>query len=181
MQADTVPFPVVHLVAGSTGAGKTTYAIALAEKARAMRFSIDEWMGQLFWMDSPQPIRYDWAIERVARCEDAIFANVRRLAALGIPSVLDLGFTKAEQRGKFYRLARAHGIPVVLHFLDIPAEERWRRVIERNRGKGETFAMEVDRGMFEFMEGLWEPPSDEEIEAAAGIRIRDRAVDIQAA
>ncbi len=44
--------PRVHLIAGSTGAGKTTYARALAEQVGGVRFSIDEWMTALFWMDS---------------------------------------------------------------------------------------------------------------------------------
>ena len=48
-----------------------------------------------------------------------------------------------------------------LHVLDIPAEVRWQRVCERNRG-GETFSFEVTREMFDFMEARWELPSVEE-------------------
>jgi len=165
--------PIVHIVAGSTGAGKTTYSMSLAEKEGGIRFSIDEWMGKLFWMDSPQPIQYEWAIERINRCEEMIFSNVRQLAARGISSVLDLGFTKAEHREKFRVLAREHSIAFKLHFLDIPSDVRWQRVIERNTNKGETFVMDVDRGMFDFMESIWEPPTDAELEASAGVRIRE--------
>jgi len=39
---------LIHLVCGSTGAGKTTYARALSERIGAVRFSIDEWMTALF-------------------------------------------------------------------------------------------------------------------------------------
>ena len=173
MPSQSESHPIVHIVAGSTGAGKTTYSIALAQQDQAVRFSIDEWMGKLFWMDSPQPIQYEWAIERINRCEEMIFSNVRQLAALGTSSVLDLGFTKAGHREKFYELARKHSIPFKLHFLDIPADERWQRVIERNTKKGDTFVMEVDRGMFDFMEGIWEPPAGNEIETGACVHVRD--------
>ena len=40
---------LIHLICGSTGAGKTTYALELAERIGAVRFSIDEWMTALFW------------------------------------------------------------------------------------------------------------------------------------
>ena len=44
---------LIHLIWGSTGAAKTTYALQLAPELGAIRFSIDEWMAALFWMDSP--------------------------------------------------------------------------------------------------------------------------------
>ena len=39
---------IIYLICGSTGAGKTTYAIRLSETVGAVRFSIDEWMAALF-------------------------------------------------------------------------------------------------------------------------------------
>ena len=59
----------IHLVAGSTGAGKTTYALALAAREGAVRLSIDEWMTALFGPDQPEPLRFEWMMERVKRCE----------------------------------------------------------------------------------------------------------------
>jgi predicted kinase len=47
---------LIHLISGSTGAGKTTYASQLSERLKGVRFSIDEWMAALFWMDTPQPL-----------------------------------------------------------------------------------------------------------------------------
>ena len=43
----------VHLVFGPQGAGKTTHARALAARIGGVRFSIDEWMAQLFAPDWP--------------------------------------------------------------------------------------------------------------------------------
>jgi predicted kinase len=160
----------LHLVCGATGAGKTTHAIALAEREGAVRFSIDEWMTRLFWADSPQPIRFDWAIERVNRCEGQIAEVALRLGALGVSSVLDLGFTRAEHRAKFEAIGRAAGLAVKLHLVDVDPEERWRRVQGRNADKGETYRLEVTREMFDFMEGMWEPPDDAEMARLRGVR-----------
>ena len=49
--------PLIHLICGSTGAGKTTYAKALAAKLGAVHFSIDQWMATLYWPDASTPHR----------------------------------------------------------------------------------------------------------------------------
>lgn len=154
---------LVHIVTGGTGAGKTHYSLALAEKLRGKRFSIDDWMTTLFWMDAPQPPSFEWAMDRIGRCEAQIRSEVRTLADLGIPSVLDLGFTKAEHREAFAHFAEEIGADAALHWVDVPADVRWARVQERNRERGVTYAMDVDRAMFEFMESEWEAPTAEEL------------------
>ncbi len=159
------------LVVGCTGAGKSTYARKLADELGALRFSIDEWMVALFWADSPQPIEFAWAMERVNRCEAQIFAMAQQAAARGLPALLDLGFTTTAHRDKFRALAEQAGLSAAVHFVDVPTDERWRRVEQRNAEKGETYSLCVDRGMFDFMEGLWEPPTEAEWSAAGGLRI----------
>lgn len=159
------------LVVGCTGAGKSSYARALADQLGALRFSIDEWMVALFWADSPQPIEFAWTMERVNRCEAQIFAIARQAATRGVPAVLDLGFTTKAHRDKFRDLGEQAGLSVAVHFVDVPADERWRRVEQRNAQQGETYSLTVDRGMFDFMEGLWEPPSEAEWRAAGCLRI----------
>ena len=44
--------PLLHMVCGGVGAGKTTYARKLADEIGGLRFSIDEWMTSLFGPDS---------------------------------------------------------------------------------------------------------------------------------
>ena len=163
--------PLLHLVCGPTGAGKTTHSLALAEDIGAVRFSIDEWMTALFWGDSPQPIDPEWAMARVERCYAQIWAVARQVATLGTPCVLDLGFTTMQSRQRFMELARAGGFLARLHFVDVPAEERWRRVERRNAQDGATRQLEfaVTREMFNFIESLWEPPSSAEMQACDGV------------
>ena len=159
------------LIVGSTGAGKTTYARRLADELGGVRFSIDEWMTALFWQDSPQPIEFEWTIERVRRCEAQIMATARQLVSRGVPCILDLGFTTREHRDRFRAFAAEAGLTAAVHFIDIPADERWLRVDRRNTERGETYAMQVDRQMFDFMEAMWEPPLETEWSADGGCRI----------
>lgn len=164
---------LIHLVCGSTGAGKTTYALELTARLNAVRFSIDEWMTTLFWMDTPQPISAAWAMERVERCNKQIWEVVRQATARGVPCVLDLGFSQAKDRADIVQLAHKAGLGVQLHFLDVPPAERWRRVEARNAQKGDTYQLNFDvtREMFEYVESLWEPPTPGEMAALAGVRI----------
>jgi predicted kinase len=163
---------LVHLICGSTGAGKTTYALALGDRLGAVRFSIDEWMSALFWMDSPQPLVPAWSMERVERCFAQIWSVALEVTARNVPCILDLGFPKAASRTRFAGLARDAGLSVQLHFIDVPAQERWRRVEARNAKKGRTYqlAFDVTREMFDFVETMWEPPTDAEMAACDGVR-----------
>jgi predicted kinase len=163
---------LIHLICGSTGAGKTTYASRLSDRLDGIRFSIDEWMAALFWMDTPQPLDPAWSLERVERCLAQIWSVALQVASRNVPCVLDLGFSRAQSRVKFADLAKAAGLSVQLHFIDVPVEERWRRVEARNARKGETYQLgfDVTREMFDFVEGLWEAPTQAEMLACSGIR-----------
>ena len=162
---------IVHLVAGSTGAGKTTYALELAAREGALRLSIDEWMTTLFGPDQPTPLQFEWMMERVNRCEAQMWAVALQAAALGAPIVVDCGLTRETHRSKWARLVAGAGLPVQLHHLDVDAEERWRRVQGRNAGRGPTYRLEVTREMFDFVETLWERPGDDELKSLNGRRV----------
>ena len=161
----------LHLICGSTGAGKTTYAISLADREAALRLSIDEWMVSLFGPDQPQQLDFGWMMERVNRCEQQMWAVTQQVARAGMSVIIDCGLTQAEHRSKWAELARSVGLPVRLHFLDIEAEKRWRRVQSRNLERGTTYRLEVTREMFDFVETLWEPPNAAEMQAMSGIRV----------
>jgi predicted kinase len=154
---------------GSTGAGKTTYSRKLASEISAVVYSIDNWMKAMFGADmpsEPQPSwfheNHEWYVERIARCEEMILELVKSRALLSQPSILDLGFSTKEHRKKFIDRLSSEGIAVRIQFLDVDAEERKQRVEKRNQEKGETFMMTVDDSLFDFMENLFEAPSEEE-------------------
>ena len=152
-----------HLLAGSTGAGKSTMARDLAQRMSAVRFSIDEWMSALYWMDCPLKNDLPWALDRIERCEAQMEAAAVQLAQIGVDAVFDLGFTQVAQRMAWLDRAKRAGVRCELHVLDVPQEIRWLRVRKRNRDESETFSFEVTREMFDFMEQRWELPDEEEL------------------
>lgn len=162
---------MLHFVCGSTGAGKTTFARRLAEETGGVFFPIDAWMSALFWMDAPDPIRPDWATERIERCRAIIWRTALDVARRGTPCLLEIGFTTHAVRARYATLAAEAGLPVRLHFLDVPAEERWRRVDARNREASDQLAFPVTRAMFDYVEGMWEPPSSDEMAACDGVHV----------
>jgi predicted kinase len=157
-----MPLATVHIVFGPQGAGKTTYSRTLAQESNATRFSIDEWMGELFGPDLARPIDFAWVMERVQRCERRIWATASEIAALGGTVVLDLGFMKVADRLRFVSLAQNAGVPTQLHFVSASHDVRRNRVVARNNSKGDTFAFEVTPAMFDFMEKHFEPPTEAE-------------------
>jgi predicted kinase len=167
------PDALINLICGSTGAGKTTYARELSARVGGVHFSIDEWMAALFWMDNPAPTDPAWAMECVERCMRQIWATAREVAARGVPCILDFGFGMADLRARFAGLAREAGLSLQLHVLDVSADERWRRVQQRNAEGSGQLAFAITREMFDFVETMWQPPTAAEMVAMNGITVRE--------
>lgn len=153
--------PVV-LVTGGTGAGKSTYARALAKERGGLHFAIDDWVRQLYGADKPADAGFDWYMERIARIEEQMRAVAAQALSAGVPVIFDLGFTERAHRERFIAWARERGAAACICLVDVEPGERWRRVEQRNRERGATFALEVTREMFDFMEARFEPPSVDE-------------------
>lgn len=156
---------MIYLVVGATGAGKTTYANSFKKKKNTLVFSIDSWMKVLFWPDMPEIVddqwfyeNHHWYIERINRCEEQIWQVVSQAGDSNCDVVLDLGFATEAHRRKMVERAKTENIPCEIHFLNIDAGTRWARVEQRNRQQAETYVMPVSRGMFDFIESIFEPP-----------------------
>ena len=155
-----------HIVFGTQGAGKTSYSRKLAASENAVRFSIDEWMIELFGPDMPKSLSLSWIMPRVQRCEAKIWSIASQIGGAGGSVVLDLGFMRIEDRRRFAALASESGMASQLHFVDAPHATRRTRVSTRNQERGETFAFEVTPGMFDFMETRFESPTATELAGA---------------
>lgn len=159
----------IHLICGATGAGKSTYSAGLATDIRGVRFSIDEWMQQLHNADKPDEMRFEWFYERVQRNCAQMRAIAEQLCEIDVPAVFDCGLTNAAERTIFADWAEEKGYSVQLYFVDVPADIRWNRVQKRNAEQAETFQFEVTRYMFDFIESIWEPPTDAEMRRMSGV------------
>jgi predicted kinase len=108
----------LHVIFGPCGAGKTTYANAFARREKAVAFILDDWMARMFGADMPEPIQYDWMIERVGRCEAQIWATAAGVLAAGTPVILDIGLMRKADRARVRDIAEATGLPLHFHFVD---------------------------------------------------------------
>jgi predicted kinase len=158
--------PTVHLICGSTGAGKTTYASALGDRVGGVRFSTDEWMTNLFLADRPEPLTFAWAIERTVRCESQMWAVASQLLARRIDVIFDVGLSKREHRERFRTRAAQAGAACKLHYLDVDAETRRERVRRRNDQVSRVAPFVVTDEMFDWMERWFEAPDDDELYGA---------------
>lgn len=77
---------MVTLVCGPTGAGKTIWAIEHVARCGSLRFSIDEWMAELFAADRGEP-QLAWMLERIARCETVIWSLCTQALRRGVDVV----------------------------------------------------------------------------------------------
>jgi predicted kinase len=156
----------LHVIFGPSGAGKTTYAHTFARREKAVAFILDDWMARLYGPDMPEPLEYDWMIERVGRCEAQIWSVAAGVIAAGTSVILDIGLMRRADRARVRQIAEATGLPLQFHFVTATQEVRRARVLDRNVVRGESFAIEVSPDMFDFIEGVYEPPEPEELNGA---------------
>jgi predicted kinase len=161
----TLP-PTLHVIFGPSGAGKTTYAMAFARREKVVPFVLDQWLANLFAPDMPDPIEYEWMIERVQRVEQQIWSTAAGCLAAGTSVILDIGLMTRADRARVREIAEGAELPIQWHFVTASAETRRARVAERNVVKGENFAIEVRPEHFDFIEGVFEAPEPSELEGA---------------
>lgn len=156
----------LHVIFGPTGAGKTAYAHTFARREKAVAFVLDEWMAKLFAPDMPDPVEYDWMIDRVQRCEAQIWSTAAGVLATGVSVILDIGLMRRADRDRVREIAEATELPLQFHFVTADVDVRRARVTERTTVQGDNFAIEVSPAMFDFAEGVFEHPRPDELAGA---------------
>jgi predicted kinase len=112
------------LTCGLPGAGKTTLAKRLAAERHAACLTSDEWL----WALGSTP----WDAPVHERVERQLWQLAQELLRLGLSVILDFGLWTRIERDEMRCVARDLGVGVELHFLDVPADELWRRIDARN-------------------------------------------------
>ena len=132
------------MLCGLPGSGKTTVAKNLEQRHDAIRFCPDEWMADLW----DQPAR--------ALLERKMWELAQQLLRRDVPVVIEFGSWARAERDELREFARSIGVPVELHYLDVPLDELERRVIARDR-EG------ITRADLEEWAGIIDVPSPEEL------------------
>jgi predicted kinase len=112
------------LTCGLPGAGKTALAKHLAADRSAVRLTKDEWLWALGSTPWDEPTR--------GKVEHELWRLAQEILSLGLSVVLDFGLWARTERDEMRVAARDLGVGVELHYLDVPADELWRRMEARN-------------------------------------------------
>lgn len=116
--------PLVTLLCGPAGAGKTTYALELVAKG-AHRLSMDEAVWADGWGEQQPPEA------RLVELHDALKDDLRRALGEGRDVVVDLSLAAREVRDQWREVATELGATASLVVVTAPFEVLWQRVQQR--------------------------------------------------
>jgi predicted kinase len=142
------------LICGLPASGKSTLARELAIKISAIRLDKDSWTTQL-GADL-------WDAEFRVRLEGQLWVLSKDLLARGQSVILEWGHWARAERDEKRLGARALGVGVELHYLDVPLEELIERA-ERRNTSDEWTASPITRGHFESWATIFQPPDEDEV------------------
>lgn len=132
------------IVCGFPGTGKTTFAIALADKIDAVHFNTDRIRDDL-------GARGEYSASAKANIYDHLFLRARQILLSGRDVVLDGTFYKQKIRKPFIRFAKEQGIPV--WWIEIQATEE---VVRERVSKSRPFT-EADFAVYQKVKLEFDP------------------------
>lgn len=151
--------PTLYLTCGLPGSGKTTLAKRIEQETSALRLTGDEWMHKLYpGISTPEaetgPCR--------SRVESLQWEIAIRALKLGCNVVVDWGVWSKEERDICRTRAREVGARVVLCFLDVPIDELWNRLSQRN-AELSAGTFDIPREALVRWSDLFQRPTDDEL------------------
>lgn len=149
---------------GLPASGKTTLAKRLERRHGALRLTKDDWMMALFgWGDFE---------DKREVVETLLWSIGARALQLGVDVVLDYGLWARVEREEYRARAEALGARVDFRFLDVPDEELFRRMAERNRRADPDDVPITAEQLAEYLP-RFERPAEDELAAWQALRDQD--------
>lgn len=149
--------PIVYLICGFIGAGKTTFAKRIEKETGAVRITKDEWSIRLIGNDPTIDGYEEWDRKIIGLSRDIAFYLVEK----GIDVIMDEGFWAKEERDELKRKINAIGAEVVMYYVETSIETIRERVVGRNNNfTKESF--KISREMLDNYLMHWQPPGEDE-------------------
>lgn len=142
--------PVLIIVCGLPGAGKTTMALSLAAERNGIRLCPDDWLHAL-------DINL-WDEQLRGRVERLQWELGRDLLRAGNVVIIEWGTWGRDERDQLRLEARGLGAQLELVFLDPPLDELWRRI--ESRGQEDP---PIPRGDLDRWDRVFQRPDAEEL------------------
>ncbi len=121
---------IIYALTGGNGSGKTTFALKISKENGAAFFSLDKII-----KDFNQSIQsYEDYMSHFQRALDLIFTRAISVLKGGGSVVLDFG-GGISTRPWLKQIAKVSGAEIEIFHLEVPLEERRRRIQQRNKNK----------------------------------------------
>lgn len=149
------------LISGKICCGKSTYAERLRIENNAVLLSVDEIMLAVFG-----PYTGDKHDEYTEKIQKYLFEKSVEIINSGINVILDWGFWSKCKRTEAREFYTVRDIECEFYYIDI-SDKVWKERIEHRNElvlKGENAAYIIDSNLAAKFEGLFEPPSEDEID-----------------
>ena len=145
--------PLVTLLCGPAGAGKTTCANGLVA-AGAHRLSMDEAVWADGWREEQPPLT------RLVELHDTLKDELRRVVREGRDVVVDLSLAARDVRDEWREVAAQAGAQTELVVLTAPLEVLWQRVQRRAGGHANSVRL-TRQQLHDYVDGFEWPGEDE--------------------
>ena len=149
--------PIVYLICGFIGAGKTTFAKKLEEKTGAVRITKDEWSIRLIGNDPTIDGYAQWDRKIIGLSRDVAF----QFAKKGTDVIMDEGFWEKETRDEMRRKIESLGAKEMFYYVQTPMEVIRKRLLGRNNNLTKD-SFKISKEMFDNYLKYWQPPDKDE-------------------
>ncbi|CAA2107387.1 hypothetical protein VVAX_04209 [Variovorax paradoxus] len=121
--------PMLHMVCGKIGAGKSTLMRQLAQAPATVLINEDTWLAALYPGEIHELPDY---VRSAGRLKQAMAGHVVALLEAGVSVVLDFPANTVSNRNWMRGIFEAAGAAHTLHFLDVPDAVCKQRLHARN-------------------------------------------------
>ena len=148
----------LHLMVGLPCSGKTTKAKKLEKEYNALVLTPDVWHKKIHGSDAISGSR-DKKHEVI---ESIMWDHAARVLSLGVDVILDFGFWTKEEREQFRARAKALGVNFMIHYMDVPVNELYKRLEKRNKNAADRTIIIPKEKMDDYIK-VFEPPDKDEL------------------